>query len=100
MAKTRVYYEFRSIETNQTLVLENPAQVTFQVNGGLGSSLVINNNYLLVGRIESFTNYTDPWELILNNNENEIDVTQYSIRFNTPCVLNVIIKYYDKSEDI
>ena len=96
MEKTRIYYEFRTIQTNQTLVLENPAQVTFQCIGALGDSLVINNNYRLSSRIEAFTNYTEPWELVLNNNVNEIDVTDYTIRFNTPCVLNIIIKYYEQ----
>jgi len=98
--KTKVYYEFRQINTDQVLILDKPAQVTFQAFGsGGGSVVIINNSYQLVSRIDSldpllFGKYN--WELVLNNNLNEIDVTNYQIRFNgSAIILFVIIKYYE-----
>jgi len=98
MAKVKVYYEFRTITTDQTIVLDRPAQVTFQLIGGLGESCVINNIYLLITRKDSVDGGKKlPWELILNNNENEIDITNYQVRFliTAGSYLNVIIKYYE-----
>jgi len=100
--KTRVYYEFRTIQTDQVLVLDKPAQITFQTLGGLlAGSVVINNFYVLNTKQDS----ADPggpgnnFELILNNNVNEIDVTNYQIRFTgTGITLVVIIKYYEQPD--
>ena len=97
MEKTRIYYEFRTINTNQTLVLENPAQVTFQCTGAPTNGVVINNIYRLETRIDAQSiSFNSPWELVLNNNLNEIDVTQYTIRFIGTCNLDIIIKYFEQ----
>ena len=44
--KTRILYEFRQIQSDQTLVLDNPAMVWFQMLGS-GNFVTINNNYRL-----------------------------------------------------
>lgn len=98
--KIKVYYEFRQISTDQVLVLDKPAQVTFQLWGGLGANTcIINNAYILVTRLDSLDilgGAKYDWQLVLNNNENEIDVTNYQIRFTGPgTILMVIIKYYE-----
>ena len=98
--KTKVYYEFRQISTDQVLVLDKPAQVTFQLWGPLGSNTcIINNAYILVNRLDSLDILGGgkyDWQVVLNNNQNEIDVTNYQIRFNgTGNILMVIIKYYE-----
>ena len=97
--KTRVYYEFRQINTDQVLILDRPAQVTFQAFGlALGQKVIINNSYTLISRLESLDLLSGIYnsELILNNNLNEIDVTNYQIRFTgTSILLVVIIKYYE-----
>jgi hypothetical protein len=99
MNKNKVYYETRIVQGNQTLVLENPAQITFQCIGGSGifyGQVQINNTYVLDSSEESFNSNKRPYELILNNNENEIDVSNYVIRFGgyLGTILRVIIKYY------
>jgi len=99
MNKNKIYYEFRTIQGNQTLVLEKPAQVTFQLIGGTGilyGQCQINNTYNLETKEASLSTYKFPWEITLNNNENEIDVNNYIIRFSGYLgnQLRIIIKYY------
>ena len=99
MNKNKIYYEFRIVQGNQTLVLEKPAQVTFQLIGGTGlfyGQCQINNTYNLETKEASLSAYKYDWQVVLNNNQNEIDVTNYQIRFNgTGNILMVIIKYYE-----
>jgi hypothetical protein len=97
--KTRVIYEFRTIQTNQVLVLDNPAQITFLCIGTIGQGVIINENYNLTTRTESLqAPFKAPFELILNNNVNELDVTTYNIRFIGTPTLNLIIKYYEQPD--
>lgn len=84
--------------TTQTLVLNKPASVRFLVlasSPGTGFAL-INNVYQLNSFVDtnSGTSFS-PSELLLENNDNEIDVTQYTITTN--CVVKVICKYYVKN---
>lgn len=97
--KTKVLYEFRTIETNQVLVLEQPAQITFQLQGAPGQAVIINENYTLLTRSESLqAPFKSPFELTLNNNVNELDVTNYNIRFVGFPTLILIIKYYEQPD--
>ena len=98
--KTKVLYEFRQIQTDQILVLDNPASITFQMLGS-GGFVTINNLH----RLQSYAESNSPlglfdWQLTLNNNVNELDVTNYSIRFAVPGIvsLNLIIKYYEQPD--
>lgn len=95
--KTKVYYEFRSFDRDTTLILDKPAQITFQVAGLGTDEIIINNTYILRSRGDALNGtFKYPWELTLNNNVNEIDITNYVIRFTAPgYVLQVIIKYYE-----
>jgi hypothetical protein len=111
MEKTKkaIRYEFLEFSPNfvtgrfsQTLVLNNPASVKFVYvgNGGVNDRIVINNVYTLEPLRNFLLNTSiNPYELILNNNIDEIDKTIYSIQiFGTTagCMLKVIVKYYDK----
>lgn len=95
--KTKVYYEFRSFDRDTTLILDKPASVTFQVAGLGADDIIINNTYILRSRGDSLNGtFKYPWELTLNNNENETDITNYTIRFTAlGYVLQVIIKYFE-----
>ena len=90
--KTKVLNEIRQIQTDQILVLDNPASVRFQVLGSGAGFVVINNIY----RLQPFLESNSPlgvvnWYLDFNNNVNEIDVTQFTIRFTAPLNLFIII---------
>jgi len=95
--KTRVYYEFRTISTDQNIIIDKPASITFQCFGvaGLGLRAIINNNYALVPRGDSITPGNFPFELTLNNNLNEVDVSNYYVRFTGAVTLRLIIKYFE-----
>ena len=97
--KTRVLYEIRQIQTDQILVLDKPASVRFEVLGSAVGFIVINNIYRLQPYLESNSALgTANWYLDLNNNVNELDVTNYNIRFNTTATLIIIIKYYEQPD--
>ena len=97
--KTRILYEFRTIQTNQVLVLDKPAQITFLCIGTLGQGVIINENYNLATRTESLqAPFKSPFELTLSNNVNELDVTTYNIRFIGTPTLTLIIKYYEQPD--
>jgi hypothetical protein len=97
--KTRILYEFRTINTNQVLVLDKPAQITFQLIGVAGQGVIINENYTLLTRTESLqAPFKSPWELTLYNNVNELDVTNYNLRFIGTPTLTIIIKYFEQPD--
>jgi hypothetical protein len=97
--KTRVLYEIRQIQTDQILVLDNPASIRFEVLGSAVGFVIINNIYRLQPFLESNSVLgTANWYLELNNNVNELDVTNYNIRFQTTGVLTIIIKYYEQPD--
>lgn len=108
--KRKIRYEFLIFSTDSTLILENPLSVEFintspDTNPAFGD-VIINQFIRLVPRWRAIAsslgpalvpfNYSDDYKLTLNNNINEIDVTQYQIRFRSPSLLNrliVIVKY-------
>tara|TARA_R110002126_G_scaffold64116_6_gene164362 strand:- start:337 stop:675 length:339 start_codon:yes stop_codon:yes gene_type:complete len=103
--------EFFVFNTDSTLVLENPLSVEF-INGYNGIAITnegevtINNSFVLVPYWKSLglsgsallqpPQFASPYFLTLNNNSDEQDTTQYTIRFNnnnTGNRLFVIVKY-------
>lgn len=103
--------EFFIFNTDQTLVLENPLSVQF-INCYNGISITndgevtINNSFVLTpfwktlglsgNPIIQPPQFASPYLLTLENNEDEQDTTQYTIRFannNTNNRLFVIVKY-------
>lgn len=102
MKKQKVRYEFYNFQSTNldfstTLVLNNPASVKFICTDSnlANAKTIINNVYVLQGLVD-FTNGTAfyPYELILDNNENEIDVTNYTIKLQPNSELQVVAKYY------
>jgi hypothetical protein len=102
MKKQKVRYEFynfqsTSLDFSTTLVLNNPASVKFICTDSnlSNAKTIINNVYVLQGLVD-FTNGTAfyPYELILDNNENEIDVANYTIKLQPNSELQVVAKYY------
>jgi hypothetical protein len=110
MKLQKVRYEFYSYETgptglfNTTLVLDNPASIKFVLTGTGNTTAdfcVINNLYNLqpINLIVPGPPRIYPSELILNNNFNEIDKTNYTIRIlcNTNTIqLKIVVKYLVK----
>jgi|LakMenE01Jun11ns_1017448.scaffolds.fasta_scaffold9922629_2 hypothetical protein len=106
--RQKVRYEFYSYETsvsgnfNVTLTLNNPASVKFILTGiGTLTSdfCTINNLYNLqpIFLVTPGPPRIFPSELILQNQINEIDVTDYQIRIQNATntvVLKVVVKYY------
>lgn len=103
----KVRYEFYNFQTGPTgvsqitLVLENPSSIKFVCtgNGGANDLVTINNAYQLqpIGIVATGIGVLYPYELILNNNLNEIDVTTYSLRIISPANtinVKVVAKYF------
>jgi hypothetical protein len=103
--------EFFVFNTDSTLVLENPLSVQF-INCYNGISITsegevtINNSLVLTPYWKSLglsgntllqpPQFASPYQITLNNNPDEQDTTQYTIRFNnnnTGNRLFVIVKY-------
>ena len=103
--------EFFVFNTDSTLVLENPLSVQF-INCYNGISITnegdvtINNSLVLTPYWKSLglsgnvllqpPQFASPYKITLNNNADERDTTQYTIRFNnnnTGNRLFVIFKY-------
>ena len=101
-----VRYEFYSYGASgnvltQTLVLNDPGEVTFTMQGTSGSC-IINNVYALRGAGAVFNGTADvPYELKLKTNTNEIDKTIYKISLDGitygDATLIVVCKYYVKN---
>jgi len=91
--------EYNNYSTNQTIVLEEPAEVTFINCGAAGDEIIINNNLRLSPLISTNAGTAQfPSRINVNMNSNEIDSTNYIIRFlgATDPRLYVIVKYYKK----
>jgi len=100
--KTRVYYEFRTVNQDGNIIIDKPASITFQLfaGAGLGYRVNINGAFFLIPRADSLNApYLLPWELTLNNNENEVDVTNYYVRFTGTPTLLLIIKYFENPNE-
>lgn len=100
--RQKVRYEFFEYQgsapisdTQINLKLENPASVTFVNTGPLNTLVTINNVYKLncVGDYVSGV-AAEPYELVLTNNQDEIDVTNYSLIIQSGGVCKVICKYF------
>jgi len=100
--KQKVTYEIITVDgtgningITQTVKLSNPAGIKFVcLSFGIGARATINNNFQLQAYKDSINPLTglEPYELNLTNNENEIDVTQYTVK--TDCIVRIICKYY------
>lgn len=93
--KTRT--EFFFFNRNQTIVLEEPAEVIFINCGATGDRLTINNNLTLDSHATTTSVGSQfPNTYTIKRNPNEIDVTNYTVRFITTSDprLIVIAKYY------
>ena len=92
----KIRNEFLIISSDQELDLQNAIEITF-VNIS-DCDVIINNAYPLT-RLTQIINGSSNFEnkLVIKNNLNEIDVTQYRIRFTLPTIPNkrllIIAKY-------
>lgn len=107
--KQKVRYEFYNFvgdlilpNKQYNLKVENPAEIRFLVVAPVGtnSNVIINNVYTLSNFYQSNNALfgVTPYELILKNHLNEIDVTNYSINIfgpDTTCIITC--KYYVNS---
>ena len=95
--KTEVIYEFKEVTESQTLVLNNPAEVTF-INQGIGGGIVTINNVIQIQTsgnvIAGIGDFFD--RVTLKNNVNEVDTTDYNVRMPVGTKLIVICKYFRK----
>jgi hypothetical protein len=102
--KSNIRYEFYSFETgptgnfSTTLVLNKPASIQFILcgTGNVNDFCVINNLFNLSPIGTLIAPRELPFELILNNNLNEIDNTNYTIRIQSPLnsvQLKIVCKY-------
>lgn len=99
--RQKVRYEFYTfsgqvgvIVTQINLKLENPASIKFVYEGLAGSFAQINNIYFLSPLIDTNTGVAPyPSTLVLENNQDEIDVTNYSLKIGQGQVV-IICKYF------
>lgn len=104
MRKTKVYYEVFEVshplvDQNKTLVLSNPASIKFIVEGasiaGFNLFVKINEQITLQPYTDTLTGIASaPYQLLLENNDNELDVTQYQVQVPAGAVLKIICKYF------
>ena len=100
--KRKVRYEFfkysgvlGTLTTQVNLKIENPASIKFVCVGPAFTGALINNTYFLSPCVDFTAGATQaPYELVLNNNINEIDITTYSIVLVSDCAVLVVCKYY------
>lgn len=99
--KQKVRYEFYEYQGNGisdtqiNLKLENPASITFINTGPLNTLVTINKIYKLNCVGDYVTGAAaEPYELVLTNNQDEIDATNYSVILEATAVLKVICKYF------
>lgn len=93
----KVRNEIYTITESGNLVLgENLASVTF-FNAGVGGQNVIINNGLTLNTQLDFLGgaANNPFSFTMPMNSNEVDVTNYQVRFTTGVgLLYAIVKYY------
>jgi len=93
--KQEVIYEFRQYTQSGTLVLNNPAEVTFINQSPVGANIIINNTIILSSSAQVIQGVGDYFDRItLRTNLNEIDTTDYSVIIPPNTILIVICKYY------
>ena len=95
--KQEVIYEFKEYTETQTLVLNNPAEVTF-INQGVGGAVIVINNVINLTPseqvVQGIGDYQD--RIVLRPNINEVDTTDYNVKIPVGSKLVVICKYYRK----
>lgn len=97
MEKTEIIYEFKEYTETQTLVLNNPAEITFINQGTIGGVITINNVLQLSPTVQVISGIADYLDrIILKPNLNEIDTSNYNIKIPFGGKLVVICKYYRK----
>ena len=100
--KQKVRYEYFTytgtvgvLITQVTLKIENPASVTFTNIGPTGNLCIINNVCYLAPLTDYITGVaTLPYYQEMINNQDEIDVTNYSIKIIGGGAILVKCKYY------
>jgi hypothetical protein len=93
--KRKVIFETRQVTQSGTLVLNNPAEVTFINQNPTGGNIVINNTIFLgtsASVIQGLGDYLD--RITFRTNLDEIDVTDYQVFIPANTTLIVICKYY------
>lgn len=91
------YNGFTGTITSYTLSLNQPCEVRFIFTNSIGGFAIINNTYNLESYGDTILGTAVlPYELILKNNLDEIDVTNYQIRIKEEGLITVICKYYVK----
>ena len=96
METIEIKNEVFTITQNQTLVLNNPAQVTFLNNGKTLEYVLINNSLIISPFVDVLSGIAkSPANFSIQNNSNEIDSTNYQIVFPTGAGnLTVVCKYF------
>lgn len=104
--RQKVRWEFFTFQSDPvaasrqfTLKVEQPAEIRFTCIAPVGtiSTAIINNIYVLnnFGMSQDSLNATAPFELILSNNQDEIDVTSWVISiFGADTTVIVTCKYF------
>ncbi len=93
--KQEVIYDFKVYTESGTLVLNNPAEITFINQNPSGTTIIINNVIRLAPSSQVFQGLADYSDRItLRPNLNEIDTTDYNVRIQPGSALIVICKYY------
>lgn len=99
--KQKVKFEYLTISTPQTLVLDDPASVAFyNVSSNAGDTIVINNVLTLSSPITSSAIPPSPAPTFINiqTNAGEIDTTIYQVQFPTGTGTLLLVKKYYVSE--
>jgi hypothetical protein len=104
MKRIKIYYEVfevshPSLDQNKTLVLSTPASIKFIAEGtsiaGFDKFITINQNINLQPYTDTLTSIaTAPYQLLLENNSDEQDETQYQVLVPAGAKLKIICKYY------
>ena len=95
--KQKVKFEYLTVSTPQTLVLDDPASVSFyNVSNNAGDDIVINNVLRLASPITSASVPPNPNPTFINiqTNQGELDTTIYQVQFPTGTGTLLLIKKY------
>jgi hypothetical protein len=103
--KQNVKYQFLQYSSTTTdtlqvnLVLNGPASVQFICKGPATIGRVLINNIYNLDSVESFISGVakHDYQLILNNNINEIDTTNYTILLKPQTTVSIICKYINQN---
>ena len=97
--RKKIKWEFKQLsQTGRVDIPKGAIEVRFffSLSGDNTTAAIINQTYIL----DSFSKFTSgaqsryPYELILINNTNEEDVTEYYVKMKPASIMTVIYKYY------